>query len=103
MIVGSIGNTILVNQMTANTSVIQNAHDNRIEFQNMIAQSTVNEKDEKVLEVRPTEENHEVDPDREHNKNEADQKNARNKKHITNKDDEIDNEDFTEFELDIMV
>jgi len=103
MIVGSIGNTILVNQMTANTSVIQNAHDNRIEFQNMIAQSAVNEKDEKVLEVRPTEENHEVDPDREHNKNEADQKNARNKKHITNNDDEIDNEDFTEFKLDIMV
>ena len=80
MSIGAIGNTIFVNQMTASASTVQNAHNNRIDFQNMIAQATINEKDEKVLEVRPTEENQEVDPDREHNKNEADQKNKRNKK-----------------------
>jgi len=102
MSVGAIGNTILVNQMTANTSAIQNAHNNRIDFQNMIAQASVNEKDEKVLEVRPTEENHEVDPDREHNKNEADQESARNKKKLK-EEDKIDAENFTEFKLDIIV
>ncbi len=102
MSVGAIGNTILVNQMTATTSAIQNAHDNRVDLQNVMAQSIVNERDEKVLEVRPAEENHEVDPDREHAKNEADQENARNKKRDKD-DEEISAEDFTEFKLDIMV
>jgi len=102
MSVGAIGNTILVNQMTANTSVVQNAHNNRVDFQNMIAQSIVNERDEKVLEVRPAEENHEVDPDREHNKNEADQESKRNKKVILDEED-IDIENNSEFKLDITV
>ena len=77
MAVGAIGNAIFVNQMTASASSIQNSHNNRVDFQNMIAQAAANEKDEKVLEVRPAEENQEVDPDREHQKNEADRENAR--------------------------
>ena len=68
----------------------------------MIAQSIVNERDEKVLEVRPAEENHEVDPDREHNKNEADQESKRNKKVILDEED-IDIENNSEFKLDITV
>jgi len=102
MSVSAIGNTILVNQMTANTSVVQNAHNNRVDFQNMIAQSVVNERDEKVLEVRPAEESHEVDPDREHNKNEADQENKRNKQRVLDEED-IDIENNSEFKLDITV
>ena len=73
MAIGAIGNAIFVNQMTASVSSVQNAHDNRVNFQNMVAQATVQEKEAEVLEVRPTEENQEVDPDREHQKNEADQ------------------------------
>lgn len=80
MSVGAIGNTIFINQMTANVSSIQNSHNNRIELQNFMAQMAVNEKDEKVLKIRPTEDNQEVDPDREHNKNEAEQKNNKIKK-----------------------
>jgi len=71
MAISPLGNTILVNQMSANASSIQNAHNSRIEFQNMIAQALTNEKDEQILEVRPTEENHEIDPDREHQRQEA--------------------------------
>ncbi len=102
MSIGAIGNAIYVNQQTVSVSNIQNAHTNRIEFQNMIAQSAVNEKDEKVLEVRPTEDNQEVDPDREHEKNEADQETARNEK----KDDENEDDDKSEYDvhkLDIKV
>ncbi|MDD2789758.1 MAG: hypothetical protein PHU40_03715 [Sulfurimonas sp.] len=80
MAIGSIGNAVFVNQMTANATALQNAHNNRIEFQNMVAQAAANEKDEKVMEVRPAEENQEVDPDREHQKDEADAQNKRNPK-----------------------
>jgi len=101
MSIGAIGNAIYVNQQTVTVSNIQNAHNNRIEFQNMIAQAAANEKDEKVLEVRPAEDNQEVDPDREHTKNEADQETARNEK----KEDK-DEDDRSEYEvhtLDIKV
>jgi hypothetical protein len=80
MAIGPVGNAIFVNQMTASVSSVQNAHNNRVDFQNMVAQAAANEKDEKVLEVRPTEENQEVDPDREHQKDEADEQSKRSKK-----------------------
>ena len=104
MAVGSIGNTIFTNQMTPVVSNVHNSHTNRIEFQNMIAQTSVNEKDEKVLKVRPAEENHEINPDREHTKNEADQENARSEKREEENDEkEEERESESEFSLDIMV
>lgn len=81
MAVGLVGNTIYVNQQTASVSSLVNAHNNRVDFQNMATQAAAQEKEKEVSEVRPTEENHAIDPDREHEKNEADQETARNKKH----------------------
>ena len=104
MSIGAIGSAIFTNQMTANASSVQNAHNNRVEFQNMVAQAAANEKDEKVLEVRPAEENQEVDPDREHEKNEADQETARNEKEKEEeKEDEIRNRGYPIYKLDIKV
>jgi len=74
------GSAIFANQMTPAVTATQNAHTNRVDFQNMVAQATVNEKDEKVLEVRPAEENQEVDEDREHTRDEADRDNERSEK-----------------------
>ena len=88
MAIGPIGNAIFVNQMTANATALQNAHNNRVDFQNMIAQASANEKDEKVLEVRPAEENQEVDPDREHQRDEADRENQRSEKREIDEDAE---------------
>ena len=102
MSIGAIGSAIFTNQMTANVSSVHNAHNNRIEFQNMVAQSAANEKNEKVLAVRPAEENQEVDADREHQKNEADQETARSKHEDHDKDEEIVNE-FPLHKLDIKV
>ena len=81
MAVGPIGNAIYVNQQIPSVAWVVNSHNNRVEFQNMIAQSVVQEREKEVLEVRPAEEVHEIDPDREHQKNEADQETARNERH----------------------
>ena len=99
MAIGPVGSAVFVNQMTANVSSVQNAHNNRVDFQNMIAQSAVNEKDEKVLEVRPAEENHEVDEDREHTRDEADRETSRNKKEEDTEEESLE----TMYKLDIKV
>lgn len=88
MAVGLVGNAIYVNQQTATVSSLQNAHNNRVDFQNMAAQAAAQEKEKDVLEVRPAEENHGVDPDREHEKNEADQESARNEKRKKSEEEE---------------
>ncbi|MBN2816332.1 MAG: hypothetical protein JXQ67_06580 [Campylobacterales bacterium] len=103
MAIGPIGNAIFVNQMTPAATAVQNAHNNRVDFQNMVAQAAVNEKEEKVLEVRPTEENQEVDPDREHQRDEADREMQRSKKN--EEKDELEEESAAEpiHKLDITV
>jgi len=104
MAVGPIGNAIFVNQMSANASSVQNSHNNRIDFQNMVAQAAINEKDEKVLEVRPTEENQEINPDREHQRQEADEESKRQKSQKRDSEKEYDEEETPQhFKLDIKV
>ena len=103
MAVSPLGNTIIVNQMTPAASNIQNAHNNRIDFQNMVDQVIVNDKEKNIQEVRPAEENQNIDPDREHQKEEADQNSKRNEK---KEDEESDNDPHTlsaTFKLDIKV
>ena len=100
MAVGPIGSAIFTNQMTPAASSVQNAHSNRVDFQNMAAQAAVNEKEEKVLEVRPAEENQEVDEDREHTRDEADRETERSEKH-EDEDEEIEAEPI--HKLDIKV
>ena len=99
MAIGPIGNAVFANQMTANVSSVQNAHNNRVDFQNMIAQSAMQEKDEKVLKVRPAEENQEVDEDREHTRDEADRETKRNQK----QEDEEQEDEAPLYKLDIKV
>ena len=71
MAIGAIGNTIYVNQQTATVSSVQGNFQNRLDLQNIAAQAIVNEEEQKILEVRPAERNHEVDADREHQRDEA--------------------------------
>ena len=104
MAIGPIGNAIFVNQQTAAASNVQNAHNNRVEFQNMVAQTLVNEKEKEVVEVRPTEENHEVDPDREHQRQEADEETKRSEHQEKDGDEEKKSEkEFPIHKLDIKV
>ena len=100
MAIGPVGAAIFVNQMTTSATSVQNAHNNRVDFQNMVAQAAANEKDEKVLEVRPAEENQEVDPDREHQRDEADRENQRSEKRDA---EETEEEMQSRYKLDIKV
>jgi len=99
MSVGAVGSAIFTNQMTPAVSATQNAHQNRVDFQNMVAQAAVQEKDEKVLEVRPAEENQEVDEDREHTRDEADRENQRSEQ----QEDENSDDGESIYKLDITV
>ena len=94
MAIGAVGNTIYVNQQTASVASVANSHNNRVDFQNMLAQELAQEKEKKVLEVRPAEQNHEVDPDREHEKNEADQENQRSESDEEDEENEDDQENL---------
>jgi hypothetical protein len=73
MSVGAIGNVILVNQMTPALTHVQGGQYVRFDLQNIAAQAAVQEKEKEIEEVRPTEENHAIDPDREHQREEADE------------------------------
>ena len=100
MAIGPVGSAIFTNQMTPAVASNQNAHTNRVDFQNMVAQAQVQEKDEKVLEVRPAEENQDVDEDREHTRDEADRETKRSEKP---EEDEEEEEEFPLYKLDIKV
>ena len=103
MAIGPVGNTIYVNQQTASVASVANSHNNRVEMQNMMAQAAAQEKEKEVLEVRPAEENHEVDPDREHQKNMSDQETDRNEKQKKLEDDEEQEDEIPLHRLDIKV
>ena len=94
MSISPLGNVVLVNQMTPAATTSQNAHTNRVELQNFMAQTTIQEKDEKVLEIREAEESHALDPDRDHQQQEADEELAnmqqkKDKNNNTSKPDTI--------------
>lgn len=96
--IGPVGSAVFVNQMTVNATALQNAHNNRIDFQNMIAQAAAQEKEKKVLEVRPAEENHEVDADPKE-QNERERRKGERRKDKNNEEEEP----FTDYKLDIKV
>jgi hypothetical protein len=101
MALGPIGNTIFVNQQSVAASNVQNAHNNRVEFQNMIAQASANEKEQQVLEIRPTEDNQGVDPDREHNKDDREKKTSKHEEKGKEEDEETS--EYEIHTLDIKV
>jgi len=81
MAVSPIGGVTLVNQMTPAVTPVQGGQYTRFELQNIAAQAAVNEKQKEIEEMRPAEENHGIDPDREHTRQEADEEMSRaNKK-----------------------
>jgi hypothetical protein len=81
MAIGPIVNTSYVNQQMASVASDKNAQLNRFELQALAAQVIMQDQEKEVLEVRPTEENHAVDPDREHTKEQAEQEERRSEDH----------------------
>lgn len=101
MAVGPIGNAIFVNQQTASVASVQGNQHNRFDLQNVMAQAIVNEKEEEVTEVRPTEENQEVDEDKEQTKQDLWQQKQKRKK--KEEEEEENSQSSSSHILDIKV
>jgi hypothetical protein len=84
--IGPVANAIYTNQQTPAVASEKNALQNRFELQNLAAAESANSKTKEIEEVRPTEESHKVDEDREHTKQEAESENP--KEHNKKEDDE---------------
>jgi hypothetical protein len=103
MSIGAVGNVIFVNQQATSVASVQGNQNTRFDLQNVAAQTLVNEKEKEVLEVRPTEENSEVDPDREHDKQEADEELSEQKKMKKHNDTDENEDEIPLHRLDIKV
>jgi len=105
MAISPLGNIVLVNQMTPAATAPQNAHNNRVELQNFMAQALLQEQDKEIQEVREPEESHALDPDRDHNQQEADEEmqNMSQKKRTTTTKEEKSSDTSPLHKLDIKV
>lgn len=100
MALDAVGSTIYVNQQMASVASEHTARNNRIEMQNFTAAMGIQNEEKEVKEVRPAEENHKVDADREHQRQEHDEEQKRSPKKIPKDDKE---EETPIFHLDIKV
>ncbi|MEA3522742.1 MAG: hypothetical protein U9R50_07185 [Campylobacterota bacterium] len=99
--IGPVANVIYTNQATPIAASEKNALQNRFELQNLAAADSANDKKKEVEEVRPTEENHKVDEDREHTKQESESENPKDRD--AKNDDEETQERPSLHRLDIKV
>ncbi len=79
MSVSPTGNVILVNQQSHIASNASSNLQNRFDLQNLAAMIKANELDE-TKSVRPTEANHEIDPENEHEKEKIDEEEKQKQK-----------------------
>lgn len=87
--IGPIGSAIYVNQQMASVASEKNALLNRFEMQALAAATAAQEEKQEIEDVRPPEENHGVDSDREHTKEQAEQEEQRSPKHQKEEKPEI--------------
>ncbi|PIE74053.1 MAG: hypothetical protein CSA19_01635 [Deltaproteobacteria bacterium] len=76
MAVTPLGNIIYANQNTPAVSSVQQANQQRLDFQNVLAHELAKEEEDEIQESAPPEEPHKLDPDRKHEqeKNDDDEK-----------------------------
>ena len=79
MAIGPLGNIVFINQNTQVVASQANDQLNRYEVQNFMSAEAMREKEKVVTEVRPPEESHEIDPDRENNQAQEDAQKEHNK------------------------
>ena len=103
MAIGPIGNVIYVNQQTPFAASVKADYNARAEIQNFIAQQVANEQEKEILEVREPEETHAVDPDREHQRQEAEEELEAQKEAAEKKEEKEGTTSFSLHTLDIKV
>ncbi len=72
MAVSPVGSVIYTHQATPAASQIQKNEQQRLDFQNAIAADLSKDDKDKIEKTKPVEENHMVNPDREHQKHQKD-------------------------------
>lgn len=94
MPVGPVGNIIYANQVMHLQAVKQTDYQNSIQMQGVIAASMTKEKENEVEDVRPAEEAHKIDPEKEHQRETDDEESGameeqmRQAKHEKEEDEE---------------
>jgi hypothetical protein len=99
--IGPLANVIYTNQGTPAVASEKNALQNRFELQNLAAAEATNNKKKEIEELRPAEESHKVDEDREHTKQEAESENPKDRE--KKEDDEEEEKTPPLHHLDIKV
>ncbi len=73
MSISPVGGVIYANQNMQIPASKQIDFQNRLDLQNSVAAQILNEKEEEIAEVRPTEETYRIDPEKEHEREKNDE------------------------------
>ena len=83
MPIGPLGSTIYTNQNTTVAATKQAGVQSRAEMQNLMASAIANEKDKIIKELRPTEEAHKIDPEKEHQRQRSEEESGAKEEETT--------------------
>lgn len=97
MAISPVGGVIYANQQMAGIAAEVGANNNRFELQALAAQNAASVQKKEVQEVRPTEESKSLNPDREHQREQADQEERR-----SSDETEFDDEKTTKISVHIL-
>lgn len=89
MSITPVGGVIYANQQMAGIAAEVGAQQNRTELQALAAQTLASAQKKAIQEVRPAEENQNVDPDREHQREQADQEERRASEEFPDEEEHI--------------
>lgn len=104
MAVTPLGSVIYTNQNMNVVTQKQADFQNRVDVQNTAAGVAANEKERLVNEIRPTEETHKIDPEKEHEKKKREQENPpEDEKKKKDSDEANENKTTLNHILDISV
>jgi len=102
MAITPLGNQIFINQNMSIASQTQAQHQQKVDFQTVLNIQEFQDREKKVEEVRPIEEDEKIDPDREHEKQKEDMENQEHEeKEGEKKEDEKEHKPPSDHLLDI--
>lgn len=85
MAIGPIGAVTYANQAMPSLAAKQTNFQNRLDMQNTLAATALDNKENEVTEVRPAEETHKIDPENQHEKEKSNEEESENKEENTQK------------------
>ena len=81
--IGPVGSMIYTNQNMQAAATKQTSQQNRVDMQNLIASASANEQGKEVRQIRPTEETHKIDPEKQHQKEKREQESGAKEEETT--------------------